>query len=98
MPVFLVTPLIDNADRVATAVRALDVPDTDRFELNNPNGGWLVAFPGTTVDLTRSLKLASVEPGFTSPVGPALVTSVSSYFGLGQNVMWEWLKLQFERN
>lgn len=95
MPIYLVTPLADNCDAVSAAVKEA-IEQIDAYKLQN-EAGWLVSFPGTSVELSNTLKITGQEPGTPSPVGSAMVTSIGSYYGRGSTEMWEWLKTRFER-
>lgn len=94
MGIFLITPLGQNIDRVSAAVQE-KIPESDRHKLQN-NAGWLVSYNGTTVELSNHLGVTGQPQGETSPVGSALVTPLSSYYGRGPSDMWEWLKTRFE--
>lgn len=95
MPIFQVTPLAGNAQQVAAAVSKID--PGNRYALQN-NAGWLVAFQGTSSDLSNFLQVTALTQGDSMPTGSTLVTHIVSYFGLGPTGMWEWLKIQFEAN
>ena len=95
MPVYLVTPLSQNADRIKAAV-ALRLPSEDQHELQS-SAGWLVDFRGTSVELSNLIGITTTEGKPSDGLGSAMVTSVGSYYGLGSTAMWEWLKTRFER-
>ena len=94
MPVYLVTPLINNAARIKAAVDAR-LSGGDVHELQG-SAGWLVDFRGTSVELSNLIGITSPEGKPAESLGSALVTSVGSYYGLGPAAMWEWLKTRFE--
>lgn len=94
MPVFLVTPLGHNADQVGGAVRGKMAPE-DFYELQG-RSGWLVLFPGTSIELSNHLGVTSSEPQAKPGLGSVMITSVGSYYGRGSTAMWEWLKTRFE--
>lgn len=95
MPVFLVTPLGHNADQIGQAVRGV-VPAEDVLELQG-RSGFLVSFPGTSVDLSHKIGITSPDREQPTTLGSAMVTTVGAYYGRGPTTMWEWLKLKFER-
>jgi hypothetical protein len=95
MPVYLVTPLARNADQVGEAVKKHITPD-DAYELQG-RSGWLVFHRGTSMELSNAIGVTSPEGKPQSDLGPAMVTSIGSYYGLGSTAMWEWLKTRFER-
>lgn len=94
MPIYLVTPLANNAQAIGRAVRE-KIPEQDFHELQ-ANSGWLVAFKGTSVDLSKLLGITPTEEVPTPTIGSAMVTSIGSYYGRGSSLMWEWLKTRFE--
>jgi hypothetical protein len=94
MPVFQISPLSSNRDEIGARIKAL-VEDADFLELQH-RAGFLVVYKGTTVDLSHALGITAPEGAPKGSTGPALVTSVGSYYGLGNTSMWEWLKLHFE--
>lgn len=93
MPIFLVIPLASNVEPLNEAVRNV-LPEHDRHQLLN-NRGWLVAYNGTSKELTNHLGITGQAEGERSPVGSAIVAPIGSYYGRGSNDMWEWLSLKF---
>lgn len=96
MPVYLVTPLSNNAAAIKVAVVS-KVPEQDRHELQG-DAGWLVYSQGTSVELSNLIGITTPEGKPTAGLGSAMVTSVGSYYGLASTAMWEWLKTRFERS
>ncbi len=95
MSVFLITPLANNADAVGAAI-AEKLSKEDFYPLEN-SAGWLVFHRGTTIEVSAEIGITSSEPGVKAVLGNALVTPVTSYYGIGSTHMWEWLKSRFER-
>ena len=95
MPIYQVTPLSGDAEPLAQAVQER-IPAADRFELQ-ASAGWLVFHTGTTVELSNQLGITGPTGRPENGIGPAMVTSIGSYYGLGAVPMWEWLKTRFER-
>lgn len=95
MPIYLVTPLGQNFDKLAAAMESL--PNDSVLPLQ-AKAGFLVSFEGTTVELSHHLGITAPERPKSSEVGPAMVTAVTSYYGRGPTTMWEWLKNRIERN
>lgn len=93
MPIFLVTPLGHNSDRLGDAVRRQFQPG-DCFEIQ-ARAGWLLSFPGTTIEVSNLLGLTGDSMG-DPPLGSAMVTTIGSYYGRGPATMWEWLKTRME--
>lgn len=94
MPIFQVTPLGDNFDKLKQQVEAV-FDAKDRYALP-VEAGWLLRYGGTTIEVSNLLTITGQEQGEKSPVGPALVTSFASYYGRGPSEMWEWLKTRLE--
>lgn len=94
MSIFLITPLAQNSNEV-DAVVADRLVERDRFKLPGESG-WLISFPGTTVELSNSLGITG-QPADTPPtLTSVLITSVGTYYGRGSADMWEWLKTRME--
>jgi hypothetical protein len=49
---------------------------------------WLISASGTAKKLSEDLLITNKETG----TGPALVFTISSYYGLANPAIWEWLK------
>jgi hypothetical protein len=94
MAIYLITPLIERPEALRAALERL-LPAEDRYALPAQRG-WLVRFPGTSVELSNHLGITGGPPGQT-PLGSALLVPVSSYYGRGPTEMWEWLKTRFEQ-
>ena len=94
MPIYQVTPIALNADRLGAAV-AQTVSDEHRYELPN-RAGWLVNFKGTTIELSHHIGVTGQPEGVPATIGSVLITSIVSYYGRGSADMWEWLKTRFE--
>jgi hypothetical protein len=94
MPVFQIVPLSTNFAALTAAVGA-NFPEKDRFELPH-QAGWLVQFDGTSIEASNFIGLTGQPKGESSPIGPALITHIVSYYGRGPTDMWEWIKLKFE--
>lgn len=96
MAIYLVTPLSSNHDQLGQALHRVAPVPGDVLELQH-RAGYLVSYAGTSVELSHQLGITSPEKGAPpSDIGPALVTAVSSYYGLGSTAMWEWLKVKIE--
>ena len=78
------------------AAIAMHLEDGDYYPLTN-NAGWLIEHKGTTVELSAVIGITGKQPGEKPKLGSALVTPVSSYYGIGPSDMWEWLKSRLER-
>lgn len=95
MPIYLVISL--RPDSVALDAAMVErVPDNDRHKLQ-ADRGWLFKFEGTTIEASNAITVTGQPPGEAAPIGPALVTPVTSYYGRGPADMWEWLKIKLEQ-
>ena len=95
MPVFIAVPLVDDSANLDKAVTNT-VESSSRYKLPS-NRGWLISFEGTTVELCNHIGLTGQPAGVHSPVGSAIVSPISAYYGRGSSDMWEWLKTRFEQ-
>lgn len=95
MPVYLITPLANNFDKVSKAVGDT-ISEEDYLVLQN-RSGILVSFKGTSVELSHHVGITSKDRSVPNTTGSAMVTAVGAYFGRGPTSMWEWLKIRFER-
>lgn len=94
MPIYLAIPLQSNSEPFdANVVSKIDAVDRHPLQVNR---GWIIKFPGTTVELSNHLEITGQPPGEHSRIGSAIVTPISGYYGRGSNDMWEWLKTRFE--
>lgn len=94
MAIYLITPLGNNADKVDLVVSSALV-ERDRFKLAS-RSGWLVSFPGTSVELSNLLGITGQPDGKPPSLASVLITSVGTYYGRGSADMWEWLKTRME--
>lgn len=94
MAIFLITPLASNIEKIDAVVTAR-LPERDRFKLAG-RGGWIVAFSGTSLELSNSLGITGQPDGTPPSLASVLITSVGTYYGRGSADMWEWLKTRFE--
>lgn len=95
MAVFLVTPLSTNHELLRAAISS-KFQAADFYELQ-AGAGWLVSAPGTTVEVSNHIGITGQAEGQPALLGSALVTNVSSYYGRGPTIMWEWIKTRLER-
>lgn len=87
MGVFLVTP-INNPDQIATAIKGRF--DRDAYAVPK-TASWLVAYEGTTIELSEELGITD------GSVGTGIIVPVSNYYGRAPTDLWEWLKNRMER-
>ena len=94
MPVYLLTPLANNA-REAAAVVTAKVVESDRYPVPDERS-WIIMFRGTNVELCNYLGITGQPEGTPPALNSVLVTSVGSYYGRASSAMWEWLRTRFE--
>lgn len=73
---------------------ALDKLITDRFgnaSLRLENGDWLVAYIGTSKQLSDDLDVTNGDKG------SVIILNFNGYFGYAKNSIWEWIN-EFSRN
>jgi hypothetical protein len=92
---FLAIPLISDSTSLNGAVENT-IPTSDRYKLQ-ADRGWLIKFEGTTVELSNKIGVTGQEKGSPSPVGSAIISPITGYYGRGPTEMWEWLKTRFEQ-
>ena len=95
MAIFILTPLTNDPSGINTAVEQSISDPADRFKLQ-AGRGWLISFPGTSVELCNHIGLTG-QPDGTPIMGSAIVVPITSYYGRGPSEMWEWLKTRLER-
>lgn len=94
MPMYQLTPLINNAEELKAAV-VNAVLEMDRYELPS-NAGWLIHYKGTSIELSNLIGITGQEKGVASAIGSVLIVPFTSYYGRASTAMWEWLKTRFE--
>lgn len=94
MPIYLAIPLQPESHYLDDAVGAA-IDAINRHQLQ-ANRGWLIKFDGTSIELSNAIGITGQAPGEHSPVGSAIVSPISGYYGRGSTDMWEWLKTRFE--
>lgn len=95
MAIYSVIPLGTGHDVLEKSIKKL--PKGDVYELNGKSG-WLVRFPGTSIELCSSLGLPTKrgEAGAVQPTPAVLVSALVGYYGFGPRDMWEWVKTREE--
>lgn len=95
MPVYLITPLSTTTDALNAAVEHAIAEPTDRYRLP-ADRGWLIRYPGTSVELSNHVGITGQPPGEPATLGSAMVLPIVAYYGRGPTDMWEWIKTRFE--
>lgn len=95
MPLYVAVPLTSNHDALDAAVQKYITSASDRYKLQ-ADGGWLIKFGGTTVELCNHLKITGLQEGAKPAVTSVLVVPLTSYYGRGPTDMWEWIKSRLE--
>jgi hypothetical protein len=57
-------------------------------------GQWLISTGGTSRELTESIGLIDKEKGLS----PAVIFSISSYYGMWSTDLWEWIRVKMEKS
>lgn len=87
MGVFLLTP-INNAERLGKAISTRFGKDSYAVPQTH---SWLVAFDGTTKELSDELGITDGSGG------TGIVVPVVNYYGRAPTDLWEWVKNRMER-
>lgn len=93
MPVYLALSLRPDKGPLDVAVERV-TKEADRFHLQ-ADRGWLLRYPGTTVELSHALGFTTPERT-SGPTGSGIVVAIGGYYGRGNPDMWEWLKTRME--
>lgn len=88
MGVFLITPIAE-PDRVGKVVA--DRFKQDAYSIPRTQS-WLVAFGGTTKELSDTLGISD------GSVGTGIIVPVTNYYGRAPTDIWEWIKNRMERS
>lgn len=66
----------------------------DHFKLSDLQ--WIVSSPLSVIDLTAKLEIYNAREPAAPSSGDAVVFSVLSYYVLGPNTLWDWLRAKQE--
>ena len=58
-------------------------------------GEWILSASGTAKEVSDKLGVTTGTPAAT-PVGTAMIFSMSSYFGRATTEIWDWIKVKAE--
>ena len=83
MSIFVVLSEVDNA-KLETLIK--ETYPEDYYQLSPRQ--WLISSDETVIKLTEDLLIIDEENG----PGPALVFTISNYYGMADPAIWEWLK------
>jgi hypothetical protein len=87
MSIFVVLSEVDN-EKLETLIKE-KYPE-DYYQLSSRQ--WLISSGETVIKLTEDLLITDEE----GP-GPALVFTISNYYGMADPAIWEWLKAKREQ-
>lgn len=90
MAIFLVIPTVPKAEIKPELKAKITEHQLPHYLLNN--GGYLVAFNGTSKELSDRLEISEGQSG------TAIVASIGSYYGRAPNDVWEWMSAHWERS
>jgi hypothetical protein len=89
MSVFVVLSDVDNT-KLETLIKEKFSED---YYLLSP-GQWLISSDETAIKLSDDLLITDEEKG----PGPAVIFTISSYYGMANPAIWEWLKAKWEKS
>jgi hypothetical protein len=88
MSIFVVLSELDNA-KLETLIK--ETYPENYYQLSPRQ--WLISSDETVIKLTEDLLIIDEENG----PGPALVFTISNYYGMANPAIWEWLKAKREQ-
>lgn len=89
MAVFIIVPTAPKAEVKPSLKAAIASSNLPNYALQN--GETLVAFKGTTKELSDILQISDGSNG------PAIVVSIGSYFGRASTDIWEWIAANWDQ-
>ena len=89
MAVFIVVPTLPKAEIKPGLKAAINESQLPHYQLTN--GETLIAFKGTSKELSDLLKISD------GTNGPAIVAAISSYFGRAPTDIWEWVSANWDQ-
>ena len=89
MSIFVVLSEVDN-EKLETLIK--EKYPQDYYQLSPRQ--WLISSGETVIKLTEDLLITDEEKG----PGPALVFTISNYYGMADPAIWEWLKEKWEKS
>jgi len=89
MSIFVVLSEVDNV-KLESLIKE-KYPE-DYYQLSSRQ--WLISSDETVIKLTEDLLIIDEENG----PGPALVFTISNYYGMANPAIWEWLKAKREQS
>ena len=89
MSIFVVLSEVDNV-KLESLIKEM-YPE-DYYQLSPRQ--WLISSDETVIKLTEDLLIIDEENG----PGPALVFTISNYYGMANPAIWEWLKAKWEKS
>ena len=93
MAIFLISPLDKNSRKLDEKIEDV-FAESDRYKLHNSRD-WLISSKDTSKVLAEKLDIKKTES--KEERNAALVVHVSSFWGLGNREMWEWLDMHIEK-
>ncbi|MCK1517263.1 hypothetical protein IVB22_33125 [Bradyrhizobium sp. 190] len=93
MPIFVLLPQNEPAQRLLPAAVAREFPDAHKPLANN---NWLVAGKGTAQDISAKLGITNPKEPTSSAIGTVMVLEVGSYYGRAASDVWDWIKAKWE--
>lgn len=97
MTIYAAIPLANNIAKLAESVNAAFPDDSINTYALPSEAGYLINFNGTNQELCEKIFITQGKvENEKSYVGSTLVVPFSSYWGVGNPSMWEWLKARLE--
>ena len=95
MTVYSVVPIGGGREKLEESIKKL--PTGDVYTLPG-KAGWLVQFAGTSVEFCSALNIPTNRDALAKEDTPpmVLVSSLTSYYGIGPKEMWEWVRSREE--
>ena len=93
MAIFLIAPLEQDSSKLDEKIKK-EFAESDRYLLRNGRD-WLISSRDTSMAISEKLGVKKLEDKNESSA--ALIVYVSSYWGLGNSDMWEWLDVNMEK-
>lgn len=89
MAVFIIVPTVPKAEVKPSLKAAIVASNLPHYPL--VNGETLVAFKGTSKELSNLLQISEGQNG------PAIVASIGSYYGRASTDIWEWVSANWDQ-
>jgi hypothetical protein len=79
--------------KLVAAIKAAYVDE--HLALNDTQ--WLVSAGGTAMDVSAKIGVTDPNNRQATPVGSAVIFSITSYYGRAPTPVWDWIKAKLEK-